>query len=448
MVLFIGLVASFILSVEVCAQGQDRTVAFVRQFLTDKNIKSSADLEIVLKRLIADGQITEADAKKIREQFKTVAALSNADLMSIVNLNISPERIGDLSRIANADPQLNQMNLDPTFKPLSEIMGKQSVLFATNRKVKVGEFNAAAMTYERTEQTTFGEAIVSVPKAHRIGMTERPGKYFYFWKQAEDQGKHFVIQTFGALSENDFTNRLAQGGDATLVFVHGYNVTFEDSIFKAAQIAFDSNFDGPVLAFSWPSAGSLLGYVHDRDSARQAAPIFVGLLRKAKKIAPNRKIVIVAHSLGSDVVTEALVQANLSGEKFEIAELVLAAPDVDKDLFKQRARQIRQSVGNVTIYASSADKALMASGEGAWVSRIGFVEATGPHLVEGVEVIDVTAVGDTLLELNHGTYSGNRSVLDDVGRIIKTGLRPPHVRSPTLRRMPNSDLVQYWMYPQ
>jgi esterase/lipase superfamily enzyme len=330
----------------------------------------------------------------------------------------------------------------------SEIMGKQSVLFATNRHIKPGDFKLDAVTYDRSQITTYGEAVVSIPRSHRVGMTERPGRSFVLWKETEDQGKHFVIQELSTLQDSEFLKRLGSGGDTTLVFVHGYNVAFADAIYKAAQIAFDANFDGPVMAFSWPSAGSILGYVRDNNSARFSAPQFLNTLRTLREQFPNQKIVLVAHSLGTDLVTEALHQASLSGDKLNISELVLAAPDIDKDLFASRAKQIKQIAGNVTIYASSADKALLASKTGAWASRIGFVEEKGPNLIDGMEVIDVTAVGDSMLELNHGTFSGNRSVLDDLGRIIKTGTRPPHVRSPTLRPMPDNRNVQYWMYPR
>ena len=39
--------------------------------------------------------------------------------------------------------------------------------------------------------------------------------------------------------------------DQALVFVHGYNVSFDDAIFRTAQIAKDIDFDGPAVTFSW-----------------------------------------------------------------------------------------------------------------------------------------------------------------------------------------------------
>jgi esterase/lipase superfamily enzyme len=140
--------------------------------------------------------------------------------------------------------------------------------------------------------------------------------------------------------------------------------------------------------------------------------------------------------------------ASLSGLKLNVSELVFAAPDVDRQLFMDHAERIKAVAGNVTIYASSADRALLVSKAKASGARIGYIEGSKPHLVAGMDVIDVTAVGSDMLALNHGTFSSNRSVLDDLGRIITSGARPPHVRTPTLRRMPNARDHQYWMFPK
>ena len=126
----------------------------------------------------------------------------------------------------------------------------------------------------------------------------------------------------------------------------------------------------------------------------------------------------------------------------------MAAPDIDKDVFLKKAKQIKSVAGNITLYASSADKALLASDKKAWVTRLGYIDANGPNLVDGVETIDVTAVGDDMFGLNHSVVSESRSVLDDLGRLIVSQIHPPGVRSPTLRFMPDKIHTKYWMYPE
>jgi hypothetical protein len=78
---------------------------------------------------------------------------------------------------------------------------------------------------------------------------------------------------------------------------------------------------------------------------------------------------------------------------------------------------------------------------------MGYVLKTGPNLVDGIETIDVSAVGADMFALNHSTYSTSRAVLDDIGRIISYGVHPPDVRTPTLLFMPNEQNPTYWMYP-
>jgi hypothetical protein len=72
----------------------------------------------------------------------------------------------------------------------------------------------------------------------------------------------------------------------------------------------------------------------------------------------------------------------------------------------------------------------------------------GPITVPNVESIDMTAVGE-LFGLRHNTFAANRSLIDDIGRLITTGDRPPHRRSPQLRAIPHgSDPPRYWRYAE
>ena len=110
-------------------------------------------------------------------------------------------------------------------------------------------------------------------KHHVIGNVERPRwKWLKLSVETENDADHFRIKALNAMERDAFVSQLKSDADSVLLFVHGYNVTFADAIFKAAQIAFDANFAGTVLVFSWPSAGNLFKYDKDRESAEFAAP--------------------------------------------------------------------------------------------------------------------------------------------------------------------------------
>ena len=62
--------------------------------------------------------------------------------------------------------------------------------------------------------------------------------------------------------------------DHALVFVHGFNTTFDNALFRTAQIAYDLKFDGAPFVYSWPSQGQVgfQDYSYDRESTGQAEP--------------------------------------------------------------------------------------------------------------------------------------------------------------------------------
>jgi esterase/lipase superfamily enzyme len=337
----------------------------------------------------------------------------------------------------------------PAIIASSDIAALQPVFFATNRKIRPGtDLTLDKISSARSSSIRFGLAMVSVPKQHRIGHVERPEPWFFgYLKRDEKDADDFRIKGLDHLSREQFVQRLKANSDAILLFIHGYNVRFEDAIFKAAQIAYDANFSGGVVVFSWPSAGELLKYDYDAQSALFSSGQLLTVMKMLSKNVGGKKIYVVAHSLGNQIVVDALQQAALSGTPLNISELILAAPDVDRDVFMSKAQQIKSVAGNVTIYESSTDKALLASDIKTWGTRMGYVTTAGPNLVKGMEVIDVTAVGDDMFGLNHGTFSANRSVLSDLGHLLLDGKHPPPLRSPTLRRMPSAADTKYWMFP-
>lgn len=364
------------------------------------------------------------------------SSLPGADVPSVANPPPPP--------VAAAPPPLSA-----DFS-LADIKALQPVHFATNREVRDGDFSLGSITSERARNLTLGRALVSIPIAHKIGVVERPAfNWFRLRWEKEQDAKHFRLRSLERLALEAFTDGIKNAENSVLVFVHGYNVSFDEAIFKAAQIAFDANFDGSVVAFSWPSRAGLLDYDFDRESALYSASALVELLKIIKLDAKIENVFLVAHSLGSQVVVDALQQAALSHLDFNLAELVLAAPDVDRDVFTSRADQIRAVAAGITIYASSADKALRASKlKAGGVARAGDMPATGPLLIPGFDLIDVTAVGEDMFALNHGIFASDRSVLDDLGRIVISRTRPPHKRTPTLRARPTRKEPHYWEYPR
>jgi esterase/lipase superfamily enzyme len=145
---------------------------------------------------------------------------------------------------------------------------------------------------------------------------------------------------------------------------------------------------------------------------------------------------IIAHSMGNFIVLDALNELVKVGPVLGLSEIVMAAPDVDIDLYKTLVKNVRPRVRGMTLYASANDKALVVSRSAAGKPRAGDVFNGGPILIPNIESIDVSAIGDEMFGLNHNVFASNRSLIDDIGRLVLSGVRPPDQRSPQIRCVP------------
>jgi esterase/lipase superfamily enzyme len=268
------------------------------------------------------------------------------------------------------------------------------------------------------------------------------------WQGEETDKDHFRLRKVKVLSQSEFAESISNESSA-LVFVHGYNTPFEDALFRLAQIVWDTQYKGVPIAFSWPSKGNLVDYDYDHDSALSSREAFLQVLNLLHANTQIAKVYVVAHSMGNQIVVDALAEANHLDIPLSLTEVVLAAPDVSVDVFKSVASRLRVIAKGITVYASSADKALLASEAKAGGPRAGSISKPGsPLLLPGIETIDVTAVGDDMFDLNHGVYASKRSVIDDIGHLLIDGKHPPNVRTPEIRGIPEGSAQPlYWSYP-
>jgi esterase/lipase superfamily enzyme len=234
------------------------------------------------------------------------------------------------------------------------------------------------------------------------------------------------------------------------VFVHGFNTTFEAALFRTAQIAYDLKFDGAPFLYSWPSKGQLgfQDYSYDRESSGQAEPYLKEFLEFVTRETGAASVSIIAHSVGSQVllsVLRDLKRTPPSGSA--IAQVILAAPDVDRDTFAFIAKEIAGVGKGITMLAASNDRALDASRR-FWggVPRAGDVPIEGPVIVACIDTIDVTALSTEVLSLNHSGYAQKQQLLEDMRVLLRTGERPPEKRVPTLERI-RSVKGDFWRYP-
>jgi esterase/lipase superfamily enzyme len=133
-----------------------------------------------------------------------------------------------------------------------------------------------------------------------------------------------------------------------LVFVHGYNVSFENAARRAAQIAYDIKFDAATFLFSWPSRANLWASLSDRDTVAIAADHLRDFLSKIVAETKVKKIHFVAHSMGNTVLLIALEKIAKEDPTLRalIGEIIEAAPDIDQDVYAHILKTINPESGN------------------------------------------------------------------------------------------------------
>lgn len=334
------------------------------------------------------------------------------------------------------------------------------VFFGTDR-ARITDPKRIAYGSDRGRKLELGRALITVPKSHEVPNIERPWaiKVPYFdvkiYEQAEDPKQHFTMKEIQSLTREQFLafvkERLATSSrykDHAVIFVHGYNTAFDSAIYRTAQMAYDLKFDGAPFLYSWPSGGTFESYTYDRESAGQSQPFMRDFLDLVVKETGAKSVSIIAHSMGNQPVLQILRDLKYSKPAgVVISQIILAAPDVDRDNFENIAKEIKGMAKGVTLYAASNDRALSVSRRfNGGVPRAGDVPTTGPMILSGIDTIDVTAAGMEGLYLNHSSYAENNALLADIGLIIQTGERPPDRRFPILQKM-TTDHGDYWKYP-
>ena len=303
---------------------------------------------------------------------------------------------------------------------------KVRVFFVTDRN-PTGETKPGKMFGDnRSSNLTYGTCEVSIPKDHRTGELETPS--IWLLEIREDPTKHVVLQSTVIKSRDKFFSEVAtrvhqsKSGKAFL-FVHGYNVTFADAARRTAQITYDLDFDGAPTFYSWPSQGAIAAYTIDEQNIEWAQPNLKNFLEDFFAHSGSKDVYLIAHSMGTRALTRAI--ASLLNEKptlrSRLKEVILAAPDIDADIFKRDIAPALTATGSpITLYASSRDRALVASRKVHGNPRAGDTHQ-GVVIVPGIETVDATHVDTDFL--GHSYLSENKSVLSDIFNLIRHGKR-------------------------
>ncbi|MCX7287705.1 MAG: alpha/beta hydrolase [Rhodobacterales bacterium] len=318
-------------------------------------------------------------------------------------------------------------------------VSEHRIFITTTREAS--EVVATFFSGERAPELGLASVDVTVPPNHVVGQLERPRTL------PPDPRTEFAVVN-PVVFRNDATfvtevNReLAKrppGDRKILVFIHGFNNTTSDAILRLSQFVEDTGYTGVPVLFTWASAAKAPRYVYDLNSAlvaRSKIDDLGGLLAKTKA----EEIDIFAHSMGAFLTMEGLVdaaQAGRLGSRLRIANIMLASPDIDIDLFRTQLAQIPEDyVKKLYLLVSADDAALRFSRRIAGgVPRVGAADARELEAL-GVTVIDLSQIEDSSSG-SHSKFAGSPEVVKLIGAGLNSAGRFGDTPTPALTRLLN-----------
>jgi len=301
-----------------------------------------------------------------------------------------------------------------------QIAGTHRLFVATSR----AETKEPGVVFsgDRAPKLSYAFVDISVPSVHEPGKLERsptarvadPARYF----AARRLGLYASSQSF----EEALRKSIAERGGRALVFVHGFNTSFGEAAYRMTQIVHDSGYQGAPILFTWPSAARVVDYIYDNNSATAGRDALEETLRLVAR-SGARRVDLVAHSMGSWITMEALRQLAITGDRDldgRLADVVLASPDIDVDVFKAQMRRYGIPDRSFFVLTSRDDRALD-------LSR--FIAGNRPRVGGAIDAAELAEYGVVVLDvtdfssfdgLNHAKFAENPLLIRLLGEALVT----------------------------
>ena len=291
---------------------------------------------------------------------------------------------------------------DFTMAPSGLAGGTPETIFVGTTRMKEGE----AFDFARAGEPSFLRYDIAIPTDREPGEVNWPPRS----RKPDGKRDFLTLDQRDFASGDEFSTALRaamklRGQRDAVVYVHGFNNTMAEGVYRVAQMHHDLQVPGVAVHYAWPSRGSALGYVYDRDSVLFARSGFVTLLDEVED-AGAKDIIIVAHSMGAFLTMEALRQMALTGGPHaldRIKGVVLIAPDLDLDVFRAQAKDIGKLPEPFVIFGSSRDRVLGLSATiSGGAKRLGNLEDVSEIADLQVTYLDTAAYTTGTGHLNIG----------------------------------------------
>ncbi|WP_171124051.1 MULTISPECIES: alpha/beta hydrolase [unclassified Ruegeria] len=270
--------------------------------------------------------------------------------------------------------------------PTALSVGSPETVFATTTRAREPD---GSYGFKRGEALQYLEMTVSIPPNHT------PGTLDFSYANPNPE-KQFVMAGVDELQGPSEMKARLGGKDEVSIFIHGYNTTQFETTFRAAQLSRDINIPGAIMVYSWPSQARGAGYAYDLDSMLFARDGLEQTVRQLKAMGV-RRVILVAHSMGTALTMEMMRQAELREPGWaskNIEGVVLIAPDLDVDLFRSQMDTIKTPPDPFIVMVSRKDKLLNISArlrgttQGERLGNISSVDALADYKIS---ILDTTA---------------------------------------------------------
>jgi esterase/lipase superfamily enzyme len=220
------------------------------------------------------------------------------------------------------------------------------------------------------------------------------------------------------------------------LYVHGFNNSFYDAVARAAILWHSISRQGIFIAYTWPAGyGGPFGYFYDRESGEFTIFHLREMIKVLVELPELERLHIIGHSRGTDVATTALRELNIGyraqgidpHKKLKLETLMLAAPDLDLEVFQQRfwLENLGAVARRTVVYFSSEDDAI---GISSWLfgskTRIGALSQIkfSPAQVEllrqmpQIQLVECQVSG---FASSHAYVFGNPAAMSDVVAVLR-----------------------------
>jgi esterase/lipase superfamily enzyme len=398
--------------------------------------KRYSDAEAQLTRIVSIERTAYGDRHentlstlaKLRELYRMT---NNAEGAALVDAQLQPPPAANRGSLPRPGEIAGK---DRRYQQNAQGFATVRVFYGTNR-APTRESKPAQFYGGARGDLQYGSLDVTIPRIHQEAQLEtqpRWVEYTFTADQAAMRAQYVLLDKVTPLEKSEFVRQLHQQISESrfkdvFIFVHGYNNTFEDAARRTAQMAYDLDFDGTPMLYSWPSQGSASAYAVDEAAVGISGRRLADFLETVVTLSGAQRIHLIAHSMGNRALIEAL-QTYLAKRAPEnrqhiFGQIVFTAPDVDRDYFTDAIPSLAGSAERVTLYASDNDYALRTSQFVHGAPRAGTAGDDVIVRLAGLDSIDMSSVPADAL--GHSYFAANSGAIYDIFRLLWRGDPPP-----------------------